>query len=232
MPPLNPLCPCCSMGCQKVSDDLSQCTYCSHVWQTNASSTVKYGKEYASRTYQKYDTLPSALMRAGFARSCLGERGTILDYGYGDGAFLKVMKIFGYNVFGYETHGINYGISEGLPLGHHYNLVCFFDSLEHLPDLPSIVGKIIADNIIISVPQSPTSVWPHSLPLEAWKHYKPGEHLHYFNPNSLELLMRSHGYILRKTSNFEDTLRGKLNLPNTPLLPNILTQHFTPKDPK
>jgi hypothetical protein len=103
----------------------------------------------------------------------------ILDYGSGVGWFRAFrpdddLIVDTYDIANYPQTGIN---------EQEYDVVCFWDSLEHIPDLDGIGWLLKRTKFVaITVPIFPS----HGKELlEHWKHYKPGEHLHYF---TLELL--------------------------------------------
>ncbi len=63
---------------------------------------------------------------------------------------------------------------------------------------------------IVSLPYSPDFLLETP---ENWRHYKPGEHLHYFSRESLDRLMRKWGLTTKIVEGFpEDVLRGKLTI--------------------
>jgi hypothetical protein len=83
--------------------------------------------------------------------------------------------------------------------------VTFFDSLEHVPDLSE--AKHLIDRarlVLVSMPNRPDRLEA----FKTWKHYKPGEHLHYFGNDSLDCFM--HPKRLLSRSDVEDVIRGKL----------------------
>jgi len=99
----------------------------------------------------------------------------------------------------------------------HYDVVTFFDSLEHYPDI-DFVQKLNCNYVVVSLP------WCHNTSDEwfsTWKHRKPDEHLHHFDLSSLTNFMRSQGFRLVGNSNVEDTIRKSAST-----LPNILTAVF------
>jgi Golgi nucleoside diphosphatase len=148
----------------------------------------------------------------------------ILDFGYGSGDFLRVMRKLGWNIFGYDVHSLNLGIknlTQEEILNKDWNVVTFFDSLEHLENF-DFIKKLSkkTDNFIISVPATPFDFPINKNP---WKHYKPGEHLHYFSPESLQILFEN--FNLKKFVCLEDVIRGKLQNNSA----NINTYHFEAK---
>jgi SAM-dependent methyltransferase len=132
----------------------------------------------------------------------------ILDVGYGNGAFLKRARAADMSIFGIDLHNEDFGIPVvAFDTPQDYDLVCFFDSLEHFPDFAP-VSRLNARNVIVSIPNTP-DFFPTTP--RKWRHFKPGEHLHYFSHASLERLMRSLGFPRRLADGYpEDRLRGKL----------------------
>src|SRR5690606_6976275 len=82
-----------------------------------------------------------------------------------------------------------------------WSVVSFFDSLEHFPDFEAVKSLISRAKIVmVSVPRRPR--WfPENL---SWRHFKPGEHLHYFSLRSLSRLVDKP---LLAASNVEDCIR-------------------------
>lgn len=188
---------------------LCQCFDCSHVWQTDLKVTAKYDHQYVKDRYDKYPTTEAmSYLRLGFVKA-FKTQGRILDVGYGNGAFLKAAKKSGFDVFGADVHGVDYGITDVSikeAIGMDWDVVTFFDSLEHFDDLDPI--RRLADKakmIVVSMPQRP-STFPRDL---GWRHYRPGEHLHFATEKSLGYLFNNHELV--KLSDLEDSIRGKLN---------------------
>ena len=110
---------------------------------------------------------------------------TILDYGSGVGWF-RAWRPQGVEVYTYD-------VAAYPQTGHHpediYDLVTLWDVLEHLDDF-HLVGALIQDAkyAAVTVPLRPTGT-----PLASWKHFKPGEHLHYFTMDTLSALFARYG---------------------------------------
>lgn len=181
----------------------------------------KYDETYVNERYNTYGikgTLMSYL-RLGFINACLGEYPlSILDVGYGNGDFLNACKEVIPNCYGKDIS--NYKLPKGCESGdfdREYDVVTFFDSLEHFEDI-YFVKDINTKYICISVPNC------HNFSDEwffNWKHRRPDEHLWHFNEISLIAFFDKCGYDLIRTSTLEDIIRK-----NDKDESNILTGFF------
>lgn len=115
---------------------------------------------------------------------------TVLDYGSGCGYF-KAFAPSGILVDTFDIMPVpQTGITQNA-----YDLVTFWDVLEHIPDFNEIVGVFnMAKYVAVTVP-----IKPEGLPWENYKHYKPLEHIHHFTDDSLIALFRKLGFEFVKT---------------------------------
>lgn len=151
----------------------------------------------------------------------------ILDYGYGNGAFLEICQSFGIESYGTDISG--YPIPKNCHFIHKneieknsFDVICFFDCLEHIEDI-EFIASLNTKYIYISLP------WCHHSEFgdewfKNWKHRKPNEHLHHFNDISLINFMKKNGYSVVIIGNPEDCIR-KSNLEK-----NILSGIFVKDD--
>lgn len=182
-----------------------------------------YDKNYIDAGYGKLVQLTDemAYLRLGYIIGVIGRvPQSVLDVGYGTGDFLKVCNRIVDRCAGHDL------FRDLLPAGcdfveditaQHYDVITFFDSLEHYPDI-DFVQKLNCNYVAVSLP------WYHNISDEwfsTWKHRKPDEHLHHFDLSSLTNFMRSQGFRLVGHSNVEDTIRKSVST-----LPNILTAVF------
>lgn len=184
-----------------------------------------YDRAYIENNYCTYSQKcrEMAHLRFGYICGALGAiPDSVLDIGYGSGEFLSVAAQIVPRVGGHDITGIN------PPAGvefitniyeSEWDVVTFFDVLEHFKDPREVVSRLDAQHIAISLP------WCHYVNDEwfaEWKHRKPNEHLHHFNAVSLAAMMRECGYrLITSPTEIEDTIRKELNG-----LPNILTCIF------
>jgi hypothetical protein len=205
-------CPVCDgNGTSRADHNITLCKGCGHVFQSDLQISMVYDAEYA----HQYDHRPHEEMsrlRWEFIQQHLSlpPGSKILDVGYGNGAFLKFAGRAGMKTFGIDLHGEDFGIHEvtySSPI--EFDLACFFDSIEHFPDFAEIF-QLRTRYAVVSIPETPDFLLsqPHR-----WRHFKPGEHLHYFSRASLDLLFRQWGLTTKLASGHpEDALRGKLSI--------------------
>ena len=182
-----------------------------------------YNKQYIDVGYGQLKTLTNEMsyLRLGYIIGAIGRvPESILDVGYGTGDFLRVCtnivkKCSGHDLF-----------EDLLPptcefvtniLDQRHDVITFFDSLEHYPEI-DFIKELKCNYLAISLP------WCHNFDdewFENWKHRKPDEHLHHFNKESLAAFMLDHDFEMITYSNVEDVIRKSVYE-----YPNILTAVF------
>ena len=109
---------------------------------------------------------------------------TVLDYGCGVGWF-RAFKPDGVEV---DTFDIGPFTQTGIRR-EAYDVVCFYDVLEHIPDWDTIRPVIEkATYVAGTVP-----ILVNGQVLSSWKHYKPGEHFYYWSEEGFEEAMNEVG---------------------------------------
>ena len=203
-------CPVCHTLCNESGQpNLTNCQTCRHVFQSDLAVTISYDAKYA----HQYDSRPVAEMsdlRWGFIDAALNlSKGSrVLDIGYGNGAFLKRARAAGMDIYGIDLHTEDFGVPVvDFETKLSFDLICFFDSMEHFPSFAPL-SKLKSRNVIVSIPETPDFILRAP---RRWRHYKPGEHLHYFSHQSLDLLMSKWGFSDKVAKGYpEDNIRGKL----------------------
>ena len=190
-------------------NNLSQCRRCQHIFQTDLRVSAVYDAAYA----RQYDRRPHAEMSAlrwRFIQRWLGLAmgSRVLDIGYGNGSLLKHARAHGMEVFGLDVHGEDFGIpTVDYDTRQTFDVICFFDSLEHFVGFDCLF-RLRTAHVVVSLPARPDYLLDAP---ERWRHYKPGEHLHYFSHGSLGVLMGKWGLRHKLADGLpEDELRGKL----------------------
>jgi hypothetical protein len=143
-------------------------------------------------------------------------KGRLLDVGYGNGDFIRVAAQGGWDAYGHDVNPTEYEGVRRVKLPNEpdwplrYRVITFFDCLEHYEDLCHVRWvSHAAEWILLSFP-----VVPETFPfVKEFKHYRPGEHHLFFQPQSLEKIF---SYNSRKAALVyqgypEDTIRKPVN---------------------
>jgi len=211
---------------QKLSNGL--------IKQLEIKNAIEYNPEYVLNRYSSDSFIANGLgikmsyLRLGYLLGVLGfTPNSILDYGYGNGDFLKACQNFIGDVNGHDIS--NYPVPDGAsfiidPYARAFDVVCFFDVLEHFQNPYEIKG-LKTNYIYISVPNCHyfSDDW-----FDTWKHRRPDEHLWHFNVESLVNFFSEIGYECIGLSNIEDTIRKDKNAQEGKYS-NILTGVFKKK---
>ena len=191
-----------------------------HIYQAKTTGALpNYDKTYSQDSYDKYDTTEKmSQLRLALANR-LFKFSSVLDFGYGNGSFLKACHKQGIVSFGYDVsdYPLPSGIIRTPTENIEADLVTFFDSIEHLQErnLATFLTKLQTKQILITVP------WMHEISDDwfyRWKHRRENEHFHHFTAGGLCSLMESAGFTPIYHGAPEDEIRRS----DTPL-PNILT---------
>lgn len=148
----------------------------------------------------------------------------ILDVGYGNGDFLRVVNesgiiSYGSDISGYPTpFGVDF-VNWYDVFNMKFDIITFFDCLEHFEDI-SFVKDLKCNYVVISLPWCHHNIAGDEW-FENWKHRKPDEHLWHFDDFSLTLFMEENGYEIVSINNVEDIIRKPIDGYN-----NILTGIF------
>jgi hypothetical protein len=185
---------------------------------------IEYNFDYSNK-YNSYGEKSNHLsyLRLGVLLGAINEKpNSILDVGYGNGAFLKSAKNIINECSGFDIS--NYPLPHDIRketdiYGKHFDVICFFDSLEHFDDI-NIINKVDCNYVFISVP------WCHYFSDEwflNWYHRRPNEHLWHFNDKSLVKFFGENGFENIYLGNFEDAVRKNSTCNGNP---NILSAVF------
>lgn len=170
-----------------------------------------YNAEYA-RKYQELATTPlgQAIYMSRWALILkYVQKGTLLDYGSGPGAF---------NAHGPDSfEKVNFDINptceftkkvwepRGFEPGKPIDVLTMWDSIEHIPDFYGEIKNVGANWLFITTPNLESV----DKPILFFKHYRPREHIYYFDRHSLDVILDDLGYRIREF-NFDE---GKLRDP-------------------
>ena len=180
--------------------DLWVCQKCS-LFSSNLKPDVSlYDKSYVVK-YGSYENTKLGkhiqATRLLFVRRWATE-GKLLDFGCGVGSFVKACHgAVGFDINPYSDY-CNIGT-----LFDKYHIVTFWDCLEHLTDPVKIIKGLNPEYLFVCTPSTDDS----KTKLTEWRHYMPGEHVHYFNESSLRALLDKCGYEVFEVNYDESELR-------------------------
>lgn len=115
--------------------------------------------------------------------------GRFLDFGAGDGMFVRHMRDIGYDFYWADKYATNiFSFGFNAPEGERFDLLTSFEVFEHLPNpVPEIEAMLArADNILFS-----TGVYPaHNPKPEEWGYFSlhGGQHIALYAKETLEYL--------------------------------------------
>jgi hypothetical protein len=192
--------------------------------KTIVNKLKDYNKQYVDERYNSYGEkgMQMAYLRLGYLQGVIRSPiNRILDVGYGNGDFLKacqnsIPNTFGHDVSEYPLPENSIFVSDIFK--HEFDVVCFFDSLEHFENI-DFLKKLKTLYIYISLPDCHN--YFRNGKFMDWKHRREDEHLWHFNQSSLVNFMFMQGYDYVAISDVEDCIRGTLGQPR-----NILTGIF------
>ena len=207
---------------------------CAHgTRQADLTPRVKYDIAYLAARYFAIDDRVRALscrrlqvLEAfvdveALTKKRYGRQPRLLDYGAGTFRFAEAAGgTWRWNAYGYEPATPDHPLQRklrGKLDAEPWDVVTFFDSLEHLIDPAGTIRRLSPRWLMVSVPECH---YPH-VPqwFMTWKHRRPGEHLWHWNRRSLAVFMDCQGYQEVMASSFEDEFRKNPSQPE----PNILT---------
>ncbi len=175
-------------------------------WQTDLDVTTMYGVEYFNKCASNdASSIADAL---NVCRSSLVQRhygdGLLVDVGIGSGEFIRHRP----NTLGTDINPVALKwLADNEKLADDaatYQAFSFWDVIEHMPDPAIALSRIpIGGFAFFSIP-----VFDDLTRIRESKHYRPGEHLHYWTRSGFIAWLLHHGFYLLETNNGE-TIAGR-----------------------
>lgn len=161
-----------------------------HVNPVPFTYDAEYSAVYDTPEYQRNSDILQA-MRYSFATGAHGGPiNSLLDCGYGNGAFMKFARQYTRMVLGYDVTGVP--VPEGCISTDDMNagaqVITFHDCLEHFHDI-NFVRDLNYTTLVVSLPNCPFSEMGKEWFENEYPHRKPSEHIWHFSASSLAATM-------------------------------------------
>lgn len=182
-----------------------------------------YSAIYDTEAYRQQSDILQA-MRMGFVHAAHGGPiNSLIDIGYGNGAFINFAKQHIPYVYGHDITGVDITGALIVPDMVKADVACFWDVLEHFPEI-SFVRNLPYDTICISLPYCHFLTRGKDWFDNEYPHRKPDEHIRHFNEHSLRVMMDALGWRMVAVSGHEEIVRKSKHG-----LQNILSAAFKRK---
>ena len=201
-------CVTCEIEQTPIMRDLSRCDNCTLVSSRYKSDPLIYDEFYCSR-YNEYkdEAIGKKLMkiRADMVYRHVN-KGNLLDYGCATGEF-HISLNSGIVGHGYDINP-NFGFSK---VPAQYSILTMWDVIEHIDDPFKFLEERGPGYLFICTPSTDDF---KGKDLGQWRHYRPHEHVHYFNELSLKALLKKLGYRILEVNYEESKVRKSGNEKN------------------
>lgn len=203
-------CDTCHRPMKWFAPQLYECRFCGLISSSVPAKNDLYNREYQHK-YERYakTDLSTQIMSVRWSRigRHLNGHRTLLDYGTADGAFLASehrdpgLELQGYDVNPYSPYS-----KPILPPKRGFDVLTAFDVIEHLPSPAAFLDKYYPKLLAVLTPS--TGTIRNKQDILSWRHYRPGEHLHYYNWSSLAALFDTAGYNVEEVCYTEGAMRN------------------------
>lgn len=186
--------------------DLRICRAAGVAWQADLRVTAAYDASYYDYYKALEDTPVARKLNAGrcamLARHAESSA-AVLDFGAGCGTFVAAARSWGYDAKGFDINPRTIEALRGVDCYADdvsaFDVLTFWDSLEHLPEAGELLRKIRRGAVVlVAIP-----VIEDLTRIRDSKHYKPGEHLMYFTTLGFTDWMAAYGFRILETSDHE-----------------------------
>ncbi len=186
--------------------DLMLCPERGVAYQSDMSQRVEYGRKYLAKI-GAYDKTVAAKVNEGrcalVARHLPAQQVGLLDIGAGDGAFVRCARSWGFDARGYDVipEAQRALLADGLYDDDPgvWDAVTMWDVIEHLEEPGLWLRRVRKGaHLFCSLP-----IFDDLTAIRASRHYRPGEHLTYWQADGFVNWMALYGYRLLERSTHE-----------------------------
>lgn len=126
--------------------------------------------------------------------------GQVVDIGIGGGRFVEWASAFGFDVCEDAVTWLKSRLRYLDPYAQPVQAITCWDSLEHIPEPEKLLAQV-NDWLFVSMP-----IYDDMADVLQSKHYKPGEHLHYWTFDGFVNWCAAQGFELREVNHAETEL--------------------------
>ncbi len=202
-------CMTCNSEMAFLKEDLYLCNECSLISSSLSPDNTLYLNDYLLK-YQHYKetSIGKDLLkfRIDFVIDNVFEidRMSILDFGCATGAFVNGCKQYFDESEGFDINPYSKEFNRVENLFNDFDVCTFWDSLEHIKNPKKILKGLSPKYVFICTPSTDDINLKDIL---TWRHYRPHEHIHLFNEESLRCLLLECGYEVKAISYAESEIR-------------------------
>jgi len=189
-----------------LRNDLWLCQDCGLISSDMSADPSIYDKSYIIK-YKRYENTEIGYkindLRYNVIRKHVQANNVkLLDYGCGVGSFINLCNSNNIQANGFDINPYGKYLDVSI-LFDRYDIVTFWDSIEHLKEPNKIIQGFNPEYLFICTPSTDDFKGDRS-ELVRWRHYMPTEHVHYFNLNSLSKLLKKNDYKIIEV-NYEES---------------------------
>ncbi len=205
----------------KQGMNIMQCNDCSFMFVYPPPSIEKqneyYNKSYEEGSYKLYSSVEDLKIKTSEKRfdgfSKFSKNGRLLDVGCATGVFLDVCLQKGFHTYGVELsekaikqankkHNIFHGVLEDAKFeDSFFDVVTMFDIIEHVLDPAKTIkeiNRILKPGGFVVFTTPNISSWHAKVMRKKWGLITPLEHLSYFSPKTIRLILEKNGFSIVK----------------------------------
>ena len=166
-----------------------------------------YNEDYITN---QSTTVEMAYLRLGYVVSKVGYDTLVnskcLELGPGNGKFFENAQKYVKSIDGYDVADTPYSTTSWKNIiDNKWDIVFAYDTIEHMPNIKEFFD-INFDFAFVSVPRIPDN---KDLFNSNWRHFKPNEHIYYFNEISFSKMANDYGFKVKDVSSIEDIIRTR-----------------------
>lgn len=189
-------------------EDLTVYPRIGYAHQTELTASCDYDQEYFAKYVNYGNTMKGVLLnqyRTDFVKAYLDDE-YVLDIGVGSGSFMNSHgRAYGFDInpvaielIKQQSKWIDPYTDSLTELGGF----CLWDCLEHLENPSKLISLLPwGSYCFVSIP-----IFENLFRIKQSRHYRPGEHLHYWTIDGLILWFQAHDFTCLQVSDFESRL--------------------------